>query len=73
MATTTAVIALSAGNATAQATKDTLSVDLPGQPATLDPHIQWDTDSCRITNDDAANKLVTKPYRAGFEVPAAMT
>ncbi len=27
------------------AQKDALTVDLPGDVATLDPHIQWDTDS----------------------------
>jgi peptide/nickel transport system substrate-binding protein len=55
--------------ATAQqpaATKDTLSVDLPGDAATLDPHVQWDTDSYTIYRNifdnlltrDAAGKIV---------------
>jgi peptide/nickel transport system substrate-binding protein len=29
----------------AQGAKETLSVDLPGEPASLGPHVQWDTDS----------------------------
>jgi len=47
-------------------TKDTLSVDLPGDAATLDPHVQWDTDSYTIYRNifdnlltrDAAGKIV---------------
>jgi len=46
-------------------TKDTLSVDLPGDAATLDPHVQWDTDSYTIYRNifdnlltrDAAGKI----------------
>ena len=46
--------------------KDTLSVDLPGDAATLDPHVQWDTDSYTIYRNifdnlltrDAAGKIV---------------
>ncbi len=41
------------------ATKDTLSVDLPGQPATLDPHVQWDTDSYTVYRNIFDN-LVTR-------------
>ena len=29
--------------------KDTLSVDLPGDAATLDPHVQWNPDSYTST------------------------
>jgi peptide/nickel transport system substrate-binding protein len=43
-----ATLALFSGSAVAQAKKDTLSVDLPGDAATLDPHVQWDTDSYSI-------------------------
>jgi predicted dehydrogenase len=33
--------------------------------------LEWDTANCRITNHAAAQALVTKSYRAGWEVPAA--
>ncbi|MBL8836074.1 MAG: ABC transporter substrate-binding protein [Alphaproteobacteria bacterium] len=39
--------------------KDTLSIDLPGQPATLDPHVQWDTDSYTVYRNIFDN-LVTR-------------
>ncbi|MBL8702236.1 MAG: ABC transporter substrate-binding protein [Alphaproteobacteria bacterium] len=55
----TAAISLFAGQALAQGAKDTLSVDLPGQPATLDPHIQWDTDSYHVYRNIFDN-LVTR-------------
>lgn len=35
------------------------------------PVLEWDAENCRITNDAAANKLLTKTYRAGWDVPAA--
>jgi peptide/nickel transport system substrate-binding protein len=38
-------------------TKDTLSVDLPGDAATLDPHVQWDTDSYTIYRNIFDNLL----------------
>jgi peptide/nickel transport system substrate-binding protein len=37
--------------------KDTLSVDLPGDAATLDPHVQWDTDSYTIYRNIFDNLL----------------
>jgi len=37
--------------------KDTLSVDLPGDAATLDPHVQWDTDSYSIYRNIFDNLL----------------
>ena len=42
--------------ATAQ-TKDTLSIDLPADAATLDPHVQWDTDSYSIYRNIFDNLL----------------
>ena len=34
--------------------------------------LQWDTAALKITNHEAANAMITKPYRKGFEVaPAA--
>lgn len=46
--------------------KDTLTVDLPNDAATLDPHVQWDTDSYTIYRNifdnlvtrDASGKIV---------------
>jgi peptide/nickel transport system substrate-binding protein len=55
----------------AQQTKDTLSVDLPGQPATLDPHIQWDTDSYTVYRNIFDN-LVTRDT-SGKIVPQIAT
>ncbi len=62
-------------------TKDTLAVDLPGQPATLDPHVQWDTDSYTVYRNmfdnlltrDATGKIVPQiatgwKYRSGTEI-----
>jgi hypothetical protein len=37
---------------------------LPGQK------LDWDTAAMKITNVEAANKLLTKSYRKGFEVEA---
>ena len=31
--------------------------------------IQWDGEKELCINDDAANKLLTRPYRAGWEYP----
>jgi predicted dehydrogenase len=33
--------------------------------------LKWDSENLRFTNSDAANKLITKKYRPGWEVPAA--
>jgi peptide/nickel transport system substrate-binding protein len=52
-----ATVALFAGSAIAQVRKDTLSVDLPGDAATLDPHVQWDTDSYSIYRNIFDNLL----------------
>jgi peptide/nickel transport system substrate-binding protein len=53
----TAVLAWAAAPAAAQGKKDTLSVDLPGDAATLDPHVQWDTDSYTIYRNFFDNLL----------------
>jgi peptidoglycan/xylan/chitin deacetylase (PgdA/CDA1 family) len=47
------------GPATAQPTRETLTVDLPNDAATLDPHLQWDTDSYAIYRNIFDN-LVTR-------------
>ena len=41
-----------------------IAARLPGQK------LEWDTASMKITNNEAANKLLTKSYRKGFEVEA---
>src|SRR5215475_11443245 len=51
-----ALMLASAAPAAAQ-TKDTLSVDLPADAATLDPHVQWDTDSYAIYRNIFDNLL----------------
>jgi peptide/nickel transport system substrate-binding protein len=53
----TAALAWGAAPAAAQGKKDTLSVDLPGDAATLDPHVQWDTDSYTIYRNIFDNLL----------------
>lgn len=53
---TALALALLASTAFAQA-KDTLTVDLPNDAATLDPHIQWDTDSYTIYRNIFDNLL----------------
>jgi peptide/nickel transport system substrate-binding protein len=45
----------------AQGAKDTLSVDLPGEPATLDPHVQWDTDSYHVYRNIFDNLVTRNP------------
>jgi peptide/nickel transport system substrate-binding protein len=51
-----AALAWGSGPAAAQK-KDTLSVDLPGDAATLDPHVQWDTDSYTVYRNIFDNLL----------------
>ena len=75
-----ALAVLCAATASAQP-KDTLSVDLPGQPANLDPHVQWDTDSYHVYRNlydnlltrDVAGKIVPQvasawTYRSPTEI-----
>ena len=57
--------------AIAQQAKDTLSVDLPGQPATLDPHLQWDTDSYTVYRNIFDNLVTRDP--SGKIVPQIAT
>ena len=47
LASTLLAAVLAAGPALAQ-TKELLTIDLPGDPATLDPHLQWNTDSYSV-------------------------
>src|SRR5262249_37614906 len=53
--------AVAAPSAHAQGAKETLSVDLPGEPATLDPHVQWDTDSYHVYRNIFDNLVTRAP------------
>ncbi|QTF08729.1 ABC transporter substrate-binding protein [Brenneria izadpanahii] len=60
-----AALTLAASLAAAQPVKETLTIDLPGDAATLDPHLQWNTDSYSVYRNifdnlltrDAAGKI----------------
>ena len=51
--------------------KDALTVDLPGDVATMDPHLQWDTESYTVYRNIFDN-LVTRDV-AGKIVPQVAT
>lgn len=58
MATIAALaFALLASTALAQTAKTTLTIDLPNEPATLDPHLQWNTDSYSVYRNIFDNLL----------------
>jgi peptide/nickel transport system substrate-binding protein len=63
-------LALSAGPAFTQ-TKEALTVDLPSDAATLDPHLQWDTDSYTIYRNIFDNLVTRDP--SGKIVPQVAT
>jgi peptide/nickel transport system substrate-binding protein len=63
--------AASAAWSTPATSKETLNVNLPGEPATLDPHLQWDTDSYTVYRNIFDN-LVTRDV-AGEIVPQIAT
>ncbi|TCR86019.1 ABC transporter substrate-binding protein [Rhizobium sp. BK376] len=48
---------MTASTALAQTAKDTLTIDLPNDAATLDPQLQWDTDSYTIYRNIFDNLL----------------
>lgn len=50
-------LALAATLAVAQPAKETLTIDLPGDAATLDPHLQWNTDSYSVYRNIFDNLL----------------
>ena len=56
-----------AAPAFAQSAKDKLTIDLPNDAATLDPHLQWDTDSYSVYRNIFDN-LVTRD-QSGKVVP----
>ena len=45
-------------------------VDLEKTPIALGAHLKFDAKAERFTNNDAANEMLTREYRKGFEVPA---
>jgi peptide/nickel transport system substrate-binding protein len=55
----------------AQQAKESLTIDLPGDAATLDPHLQWDTDSYTIYRNIFDN-LITRD-ESGTIVPQIAT
>ena len=65
-----ALCALLAGPALAQV-KDTLTIDLPADVATMDPQIQWDTDSYSVYRN-IFDQLLTRDT-AGTIVPQVAT
>src|SRR6188508_2309556 len=58
-------------SASAQTAKDTLTIDAPNDAATLDPHLQWDTDSYGVYRNIFDN-LITRDT-AGKIVPQIAT
>ena len=58
-------------SATAQTAKDILTIDAPNDAATLDPHLQWDTDSYGVYRNIFDN-LITRDT-AGKIVPQIAT
>jgi len=64
------LVAFAAAEALAQP-KDALTVDLPGDVATMDPHLQWDTESYTVYRNIFDN-LVTRDV-AGKIVPQVAT
>src|SRR5882762_3140776 len=52
-----AALAWATAPAGAEPKKDTLTVDLPNDAATLDPHVQWDTDSYSIYRNMVDNLI----------------
>ena len=70
IALTIPALLLAAGAALAQP-KDALVVDLPGDVATMDPHLQWDTESYSVYRNVFDN-LVTRDV-AGRIVPQVAT
>ena len=46
-------------------------VDLEKTPLALGPHLMFDNDTEKFTNNDEANAMLTREYRKGFEVPSA--
>ena len=56
-----AALAFSASPVLAQAVKDTFVADMPADAATLDPHLQWDTDSYMVYRNIFDNLVTRNP------------
>ena len=70
-AVSASLLALLAIPAAAQPAKDILTIDAPNDAATLDPHLQWDTDSYDVYRNIFDN-LVTRDV-SGKIVPQVAT
>ena len=46
-------------------------VDLDKYPMSLGPLLKFDPKAERFTNNEAANNMLAREYRKGFEVPSA--
>ncbi len=45
-------------------------VDLKKTPLALGPQLKFDNETEKFTNNDAANEMLTREYRSGFEIPS---
>jgi len=60
------------GNVAARASRPPTPKRGTNAPGARDANtLKWDSENLRFTNNDAANALLTKTYRRGWEVPAA--
>lgn len=50
---------------------ETNKVNLEATPLALGPHLMFDNETERFTNNEEANGMLTREYRKGFEVPSA--
>ncbi len=60
--------------ATAKGTIEHLTgngVELSKTPISLGPHLTFDPEAEKFTGNTAANEMLTREYRSGFEVPSA--
>jgi hypothetical protein len=67
------ITSLDDNNATLNRTVEHLKankVDLERTPLALGPHLKFDPKAETFTNNDGANKLLTREYREGFECPS---
>ena len=69
------ITSLDDNNATLNRTVEHLKankVDLERTPLALGPHLKFDPKAETFTNNDGANKLLTREYREGFECPSGV-
>jgi len=55
------VVLFAAYGAMAQTTRDLITIDLPNDAATLDPHLQWDNDSYHVYRNIFDNLVTRDP------------